>query len=303
MELWKGLLAVAAFLLAAICGHSQPSISAPFDSASATPTNQQFYDAKGVVQELDPDGKTVVIKHDAITGYMGAMTMPFVAKYPDELQGLRGGDAVTFRLVVTAKEGWIDHITKSGTVQVMDNSVPSFIHVVPDVNLLQVGEVLPNSRLTNELGQVINTSEFKGQALAFTFFFTRCPYPNFCPFLASSFADAQKRLEAMTNGPTNWHLLSVSFDPDNDTPATLKAYAVAHNYDPAHWTFATGALNDLTVLGDRFGEYFGHDDTGGVNHNLRTVIVDTHGRLQKVFIGNSWTSDQLVEEIVKAAKQ
>ena len=300
MANWKRLLVVAACLLGALCCKAQLPISAPLPAIS---TNQQFYEAKGVVQQLDPDGKTVVIKHDAIPGYMGAMTMPFVTKNPDELRGLRGGDAVTFRVVVTDKEGWIDHVTKSGTVQVMENSAPSFIHVVPDVETLQVGEVLPDTRLTNELGQVISTGDFKGQALAFTFFFTRCPYPNFCPFLSTSFADAQKKLEAMTNGPTNWHLVSISFDPDYDIPAILKIYATAHQYDPAHWSFATGALNDLIVLGDRFGEYFGHDNTGGVTHNLRTVILDTHGRLQKILIGNAWTSDQLVEEIVKAAKQ
>ena len=290
---------LSSFLLVAI---STPNRSTAADTNAAS-ANLRYYQANGVVQELESDGKTVVIKHDAIPGYMGAMTMPFAVKNTNELLGLRAGDAISFRLVVTAKEGWIDHVTKSGVVQVMDASIPSSIHVVPDVEMLQVGEVLPDSRLTNELGQIISTGQFQGQALAFTFFFTRCPYPNFCPFLSSSFEEAQKKLEAMTNGPTNWHLISISFDPDNDTPATLKSYAIAHEYDPAHWSFATGTLNDLIVLGDRFGEYFVHDSSGGVTHNLRTVILDTHGRLQKVITGNSWTSDQLVEEIVKAAKQ
>ncbi len=281
-------------MLALICLLAVPGrAQSPVTPSAGGSTNEQTYQGTGVVQRLEADGKTVVIKHEA---------MPFVARNTNELEGLRNGDAVAFRLVVTAKEGWIDHITKTGTVQVVDSSQPSFIHIVQDVDPLAVGDVLPDTQLTNELGGVISTGKFKGQALAFTFFFTRCPYPNFCPFLSTSFEDAQKKLEATTNGPTNWHLISISFDPDNDTPAALKAYAVGHDYDPEHWSFGTSGLVELTALGDRFGEYFGRDSTGSVTHNLRTVILDTHGRVQKIFQGNTWTSDDLVAEIVKAAR-
>jgi protein SCO1/2 len=299
---WKSSAAfvAAASLLAVFCSHAQPSAVAP--SNAATAALPRYFDAKGVVQKLEADGKTVVIQHDAIPGYMAAMTMPFAVNNPNELRDLQPGDTITFRVVVTDQNGWIDHVVKADTAPVPYASLPSFVHVIPDVDLLKTNEVLPDTRLTNELGQVISTGQFRGQALAFTFFFTRCPYPNFCPFLSSSFEEAQKKLTALSNGPANWHLLSISFDPDYDSPATLKAYALAHDYDPAHWTFASGNLTDLIVLGDRFGEYFGHDSSGGMTHNLRTVVLDTEGRLRKVFIGNSWTSDELVAEIIKATR-
>ncbi len=289
--IWLSALILVAF----------PAASRAADT-NAGPASPRYYEAKGVVQKLDPNGQSVTIKHEAIPGYMGAMTMDFQVNNPNELRGLATGDAITFRLCVTDTKGWIDHVTKSGTVQIIDASTPSFVHIIPDVDLLQTNEVLPDTELTNEFGQMIHTDQFKGQALAFTFFFTRCPYPNFCPFLSSSFENAQKKLSAMTNGPTNWHLISISFDPENDTPAALKTYATAHDYDPAHWSFATGNLTNLIALGDRFGEYFGHDSSGGITHNLRTVVLDTHGRLQNVIIGNSWTSDELVADILKAAK-
>ena len=55
------------------------------------------------------------------------------------------------------------------------------------------------------------------------------------------------------------------------------------------------------AIGDQVGEYFGHDESGGVTHNLRTVVVDVRGRVQKIFTDNKWTSEQLVTELRKAA--
>ena len=101
--------------------------------------------------------------------------------------------------------------------------------------------------------------------------------------------------------PTNWHLLTVSFDPEFDTPAVLKAYAGLYKYEPERWTFATGDLMDITAIGEQFGLAFWHDETGSISHNLRTIVIDASGRVQKVFEGNKWTSDELVEEMVKAA--
>ena len=151
---------------------------------------------------------------------------------------LRAGDSVSFRLNVTSTNGWIDHVFKTGSVQIIEQgSVHPIVQVVRDVPPLNPGDELPDYHFTNELGRTISTSQFRGQALAFTFFFTRCPYPNFCPYVSRGFEETQQKLLALPNAPTNWHLLSISFDPDNDTPAVLKDYATLHDYNPAHWSF------------------------------------------------------------------
>ena len=105
----------------------------------------------------------------------------------------------------------------------------------------------------------------------------------------------------MSNAITNWHLLSISFDPEVDTPAILQAYARRFEYDPRHWNFVTGELIDITAIAEQFGLQFWRQDNT-ISHNLRTVVVDTQGRVHKIFPENKWTSDQLVEEIVKAAQ-
>lgn len=292
------LLVVLGPLTLVSCKAQTTSAASPSSSA---PTNHQIFQVKGVVKELKPDGKTVVIRHEEVPNYMPAMTMPFEVHNTNELRGLQPGDLISFQLVVTADNGWIEHVTKLNAARTAQlPSRPTF-RLVRDVDPLQVGDELPDYHFTNEFGQAVSTRQLKGQAFAFTFFFTRCPYPAFCPLMSANFEATQNKLLAMANAPTNWHLFSISFDTGFDSPATLKVYAQRYDYKHAHWSFLTGDLVDITAIGDQVGEYFGHDEGGGVTHNLRTVVVDTRGRIQKIFPDNKWTSDELVVELLKAA--
>jgi len=296
------LTALAALLLFTnVSCKERGTAAAAGNPAASSSTNQQVFQVKGVVKELQPDGKTIVIKHEEVPNYMPAMTMPFEVKSTNELRGLRPGDAVAFQMIVTDADAWIDHIAKLNAAQPAEPPPRPALRLARDVDPLKTGDLLPEYHFTNELGQAVSTRQFKGQALVFTFFFTRCPYPTFCPLMANNFEETQKKLLALPHGPANWHMLSISFDPEFDTPALLKAYADRYNYNPEHWNFVTGALIDVTAIGDQVGEYFGHDETGAVVHNLRTVVVDAQGRVQKIIPENKWTSDELVAEIVKAA--
>jgi protein SCO1 len=288
------ILALTAALFAAGCRKASESRN------SVSDTNRQVFQVKGVVLAVNPADKSVRIKHEEVPGYMPAMTMPFDVKDTNELAGIEPGDPVSFRLLVTDTEGWIDRIRTLGP---KTNDLPTTgqFRLVREVEPLSPGDVLPEYQFTNQLGQAFSTGQFKGQALAIEFLFTRCPFPTFCPFMANNFEQTQKRLLTLTNGPANWQLLTISFDPQFDTPAVLKAYAETHHYDPAHWTFATGALIDITAIGEQFGLNFWRDETGGISHNLRAAVIDTSGRVRKIFTGNQWTPDELAAELVKAA--
>jgi len=139
--------------------------------------------------------------------------------------------------------------------------------------------------------------------LAINFLFTRCPFPTFCPLTANNFAEAQKKLSQAANRTTNWHLLTISFDPEFDKPAVLKAYGEHYNYDPTHWTLVTGELTDITAIAEQFGQTFWNDETGSISHNLRTAVVSASGRVQKLIVGNKWTSEELAAELVEAARK
>jgi protein SCO1/2 len=253
----------------------------------------------GMALKIEPNQKTIVIQHDAIPGYMAAMTMPFQVKNPSLLQGIKPGDAVSFTLIVTDTEGWIESLTRLSAGKPAESAPTfSFRRALPE---LGEGDLLPDYHFTNELGKAVRLQDFRGQMIAFTFFFTSCPYPDFCPRMTSNFHQTETMLENSPGAPSRWHLFSISFDPANDTPARLAAYAHNAHYDPAHWSFLTGDTNQIGALADQLGENFWREGQS-VSHNLRTVVVDEKGRIRKIFPGNRWTPQELLATMVGKQK-
>jgi len=265
------------------------------------PAPEQSFAVNGVVRELEPDGKTVVIQHEAVSNYMAAMTMPFEVRDPKELRGLKPGDAISFRLIVTSKEGWIEGITRRQKSPEPPPAPPA-VQISRAVEPLDEGDMLPDYDFTNELGEAVSLARYKGGVLAFTFFFTSCPFPNYCPRLTANFAEAAAQLRRMPGAPARWHLLSITFDPKNDTPQRLLSYAKSAHYDPGHWSFLTGDPVRISELADQFGEIF-WPEGGNISHNLRTVVVDARGRVRKIYPGNKWTSADLVRDMIQANAQ
>ena len=270
-----------------------------FSTEKSGSTNQQIFQVKGVVEEIKPDGKSAVIKHEEIPNYMAAMTMEFETKDTNELRGLKAGDAISFRMIVTGDNGWIDQVKKLNVAPTEPPSRATFRRV-RDVEMLNVGDALPEYHFTNQLGEAVSLNQFKGQALAITFIFTTCPFPTMCPRLSQNFADVQKKLKERPNAPTNWHLLSISFDPEKDTPAVLRNYSERFDLDPKHWSFLTGELIEITAIAEQFGQTFWREG-GSISHNVRTVVIDATGKVQKIIPENKWASDELVGEILKAS--
>jgi protein SCO1/2 len=259
----------------------------------------RIFAVRGAILEVKTNRAQVVIRHDAIAGYMDAMTMPFKVKDPAQLTGLKCGDQVAFQLHVAADESWVDHFQKIGVVSLPENKTgtqPAASSAPrPDKPLL-------NYKFTNELGQAVSFNDFRGQALAITFFYTRCPLPDYCPRLSKNFEEASQKLEAMANAPTNWHFISVSFDPGSDTPQILKNYGLSYGYNPAHWSFFTGPQDKIAGLARGSGVKYESAD-GTINHNFRTLIIDPQGHLQMIFPTSGDLSDQIVSEILKATAQ
>jgi protein SCO1/2 len=265
--------------------------------AESVETTARTYSARGVVLDIDTNTTRVVIQHEAIADYMSAMTMPFKVRDTALLTQLKRGDQTTFQLHVTADESWVDHFQKIGTVSLPEKTNRS-VHVEPLAP--RADKSLLDYKFTNELGQAVSFNDFRGQAIAITFFYTRCPLPDYCPRLSKNFQSASQKLQAMAGAPTNWHFLSVSFDPQYDTPQTLKSYGEFYQYDPAHWSFLTGPQNKIAALAQGSGVKY-ETDGGTINHNFRTLIIDPEGHLQMVFPTSGDISDQIVSEILKAA--
>ena len=302
----RRLIALVTACLAATCGLScrKNESAAPSQTApAAANTNLQIFQVKGVIKELFPEKKKVLLDHEDIPNYMEAMTMMLDVKDAKELAGLQPGDSVSFRMLVTDDDGWIDQLKKLDGPRTPLPSEPSSFRRVREVEPLAVGDKMTDYTFTNTLGRAVRLSDFKGQALAFTFIFTRCPFPTFCPRLSSSMESVQQQLTTMKDGPTNWHLLSITIDPDYDTPARLAEYAKRYHADAARWDFVTAPLIDITAIGEQFGlQFWRSNPSEPINHNVRTVVVDAAGHVRWITPDTDWKADALVEQMVKAAR-
>jgi protein SCO1/2 len=268
-------------------------------SAAASPSKVRRFEVSGVVQEVKPDRKSIIVEHQPITNYMDAMTMPFRVKDTNQLRALKAGDRIRFRLLVKEDESWIDHVQKIGESVLTSASTPS--DRTNAATAAGARNPLLRYAFTNEFGKPATLDSFRGQALGITFFFTRCPIPEYCPRLSRNFEEASNKLIALPNGPTNWHFLSVSIDPSNDTPAVLRAYAGRYHYNSNHWTFLTGSVEKVRELARLSGVSY-EAEGSFFNHSFRTLIIDPNGALRKSFPVGGNLSDQIAEEMIEAAR-
>lgn len=267
-------------------------------STSPSASKQTVYSARGVVQSIAPDRRKASIKHERIPGYMAAMTMTLSVKDTNDFTGISAGDQITFDLVVTEDDDWIQNLKRTGKSEAIAPA-PVFRRVEAE---LQVGDVLPDCEFTGEDGRPLKLSDFRGRAVAFTFFFTSCPLPEFCPRMNKNFAEARRILTVDTNAPVNWQFLSISFDPNFDTPQILSSYANIYRGESAdRWLFVVASTSTLTNLAPKVDLNFWREN-GTITHNLRTVVLDGDRKIFKQFDGNDWAAQELADAVRDAAK-
>ncbi|HEV2690383.1 MAG TPA: SCO family protein, partial [Bryobacteraceae bacterium] len=189
---------------------------------------------------VDPAAHTVTISHRAIPGYMEAMSMPFHVEPAEKLEPLRPGTRVSFQLKVGRSASVARHIRVQQTAT-EDFPIPKAEGKVA------IGEAMPDFTLTDQEGRAVRLSSFEGQLVAVDFIYTRCPLPDVCPRLSANFARLQKRYGGKMT------LLSITLDPEYDTPAVLAEYAQRWRADGGTWHFLTGASDDVKKVAGRFG--------------------------------------------------
>lgn len=262
------------------------------------------YPLKGVVVSIDRTAKTAKIDHQAVEGYMPAMTMEFPIHADWVWNELNVGSEIRAELVVdsTAKEPfWLENI---GIV-----AAPRPGQTEPPVNenFAQIGKEVPDFSLTNQDGKKISLREFRGKALAITFIYSKCPLPDFCIRMSANFSDLANNLNKDAANKQKYALLSISFDPQNDTPAKLKSYGLGYMGKGATglgiWQLAVGTDKEVRRIADFFGLRYEVDaaDKTQINHSLRTAVISPYGKVTKIFAGNEWTPAALLHEMEAAA--
>jgi protein SCO1/2 len=153
---------------------------------------------------------------------------------------------------------------------------------------------MPDFTLTGQDGRAVSLSSLRGQLVAVDFIYTRCPLPDVCPRLSANFARLQKRFASEIA------LLSITLDPDYDTPAVLTDYARRWGADAHVWRFLTGSPEQIQKIAGQFGVVYWPEENA-ITHTSSTAIIDRSGKLAALVEGSSFTSQQLID-LVEAAR-
>ncbi len=263
-------------------------------------SNQKRYELKGKVLAVEKDKHLVTVSHEEIKDFMEAMTMPFMVRDEWVFDKAAPGDEITATLVVDGTESWLENIviTKAG------NNPGAQAH--PTGSGAQPGDVVPDFALVKQNNRSVRTSEYRGKALLLTFIYTRCPIPDYCTLMSNNFAEIDRELQKQPELYEKTRLLSVSIDPEYDTPAVLRSYGASHtgrhgDEKFAHWEFATGTKQQVKDLAQFFGLHY-YSEKDQIIHGLRTVIIAPDGKVAKVYRGNEWKPAEVLEDLQTVAR-
>lgn len=266
--------------------------------SSKAPTAKR-YPFTGRIISVDAQSQSAVIDGDATPGFMDAMAMPYKIKPPEMLSHLAAGDSISADLVDLQpadangeQEYWLENVKVTAHGK---TPPPATTQHIP-----APGDLVPDFTFSNQDGRQVSLHQYRGKVLLVTFIYTRCPFPDFCPRMASNFAEIDKQLAA----GHKVHLLSISFDPEHDKPAALRAYgfASAHTHDPAlfrRWEFAVPTAADLPKIADFFGLTI-KPEGGLITHTLSTAVVGPDGKIVSWYHGGDWQVSDLIKDATAA---
>ena len=258
------------------------------------PLPQQRYDLRGKVVAVDANAGTLTVAHQSIPGYMGAMTMSFIVKDQWAFNVLKPGQTVSATLVIEAGHSWLEGLV------VTEEGKPGSDSLAPPGSVTSaLGQEVPDLSLVNQDGKRIHLHQYHGKALLLTFIYTRCPLPDYCPLMSRNFAQIAEQVRRDPRLSASTHLLSISIDPEFDTPDVLRAYGrnyagSLHPFD--RWEFATGTPEEVRKVAEFFGLRY-WTDRGQIVHSLVTVLIAPGGKVIQVYRGNDWQPAQVVSDL------
>lgn len=264
-----------------------------------TQTQVRRYHLKGTVVQVDKAQKHLVVNHEEIPGFMGAMTMPYPVVDAQTLEKLSPGDQITADVVVTPNEIHLENVV---VVKKSDGKAsPAGAQLQPSDQNAPV----PDFALVNQDGKRVRLANYRGKSVLLTFIYTRCPLPDYCPLMTHNFAELEKNIEKSPGFYAKTHLLSISFDSQYDTPKVLRNYARAFVMDRGeetfeHWEFATipaAEKKDVTT----FFDVFVMQEQGQITHSMSTAIISPDGRIYKAYNGNDWKPADVLADLTSCA--
>lgn len=271
-------------------------------STEHLPSNTATFTLKGTVLAVDAASSEVTLQHEAVPGFMEAMTMPYKVQDAQITHELHRGDVIRARLLVEKTSDGDFRNARIDQIAVLAEARPNF-KPQSSYHVPTAGDAVPDFRFINQDGKPIQLSQFHGKALLITFIYTRCPLGDFCPRMSRNFATIQGALGADPDLLDRTDLLSISFDPVFDTPAVLRAYGTAYTGQRGfdHWQFAIPAKDTLPAVERFFNMGVTSGEGGALTHSLSTVLVGSDGKVAAWYPGSEWNPQEVVAKMKAVA--
>lgn len=284
-------LLLGSFFLSS-CHHSQPAT--------------KRFKFTGRVVSISMQDQSALIDGDNIPGFMEPMAMSYKIKPSTILAQLSPGDLISAELVdiqhddAATSDYWLENVTVTSHRKEPPAKSSSALHTPAP------GEDVPDFSFTNQDANRISFRQYRGKTLLLTFIYTRCPFSDFCPRMSSNFAEIYQQL-GTNPALANAQLLSITFDPQHDTPRVLHDYgfSVAHTRDSAlfkRWQFAAPSAGDLPKIADFFALTV-KPEGGLITHNLSTAVIGPDGKIVQWYHGSDWQVSDLIKDVTASGSQ
>ena len=157
----------------------------------------------------------------------------------------------------------------------------------------------PEFTLTAQDGRRLSLGALRGKVLAITFIYATCA--DTCPMLTAKMARIQDRLGGDFGSKV--YFLSVTVDPDRDTPTVLNQYAKRHGANSAGWAFLTGTREEIREVAKKYGIYYKRTRRGDVEHTFLTSLVDQSGVLRVQYMGVRFNPEEMLQDLQALLKE
>jgi protein SCO1 len=152
----------------------------------------------------------------------------------------------------------------------------------------------PDFSLIDQDRRSVTLRDFRGKVVALTFIYTTCP--DICPMLTANMAQVQQELGADFGRTVAF--VSITVDPERDTPEVLKSYADGFGISTRGWAFLTGDPAVLKTVGQRYGIFATRGSDGEIDHTLLTSLIDRDGRLRVQYLGARFDLEEFRRDLL-----
>jgi protein SCO1/2 len=298
MRTYGTRLVAACAAAAALLAYAGCARKAAGDAAQAPPgsAGEKRYALSGEVLAVDAKRKVLTVRHNAVEGYMPAMTMEFAVSAGDAAVA-RPGERIRADLIVSPSGSvrlesiWPDDKVALDTIGAGARMLRQDTFEKGQAAFREVGEKAPDFVLFDQDGRVVDSTRFRGKQVMLNFIYSRCPVANMCPLSTSKMMETQKL--ARQAGIADVEFVSITLDPAHDTPGVLREYADDRGIDTSNFSFLTGpepAIRDLLTQFGVIAQFKGDI----LDHTLATLLIDPSGKIAWRADGSQWQPSEFL---------